>query len=264
MIWIMRKNSDLLMQKRFVVIIACLVFINWRPNIHAQESLSNLVKRIEPSVVTVVTYYQNSKKNKIGSGFFIEQQQIISNWHVVAGANKIEVRTHEGRVFTVKRVTGYNMTSDVVMLTIDKPEPVIQPLSVLRSLPEKGERIFVIGNPLGTWEGSVTDGIVSAIRTIPNVGEIIQITAPVSMGSSGSPVINMQGQIIGMASLMDVRGQNLNFAVSGEMIENLRDAVYDKLLSDLEANGAVYSIPMDNGNTLEKPRTKKRRVVKRN
>lgn len=210
-----------------------------------------------PSVVTVTAYYRNARRSKVGSGFFIEEQQIVSNWHVVSGANKIQISTADGRIFTVRRVTGFNLSSDVVMLTIDKPEPAVRPLPVLRSLPERGERIFVIGNPLGTWKGSVTDGIVSAIRKVPGVGEIIQITAPISMGSSGSPVINMEGEVIGMASLMDVRGQNLNFAVSGEMIETLRDSVYDQLISDVELNAVTYSVPMKNERALEKPRVRK-------
>ncbi len=117
----------------------------------------------------------------------------------------------------------------------------------------------MIGSPLRQWEGSVSDGIVSAIRAIHGGGELIQITAPVSSGSSGSPVVNMQGRVIGMATSMDVRGQNLNFAVSGDMIEELRDTVYDKLLSDLSPNSPVYSVPIDGSNTLRKPRIKKKR-----
>jgi serine protease Do len=247
--------------RKFVVAtFVCLVLVNRCNAVCAQESLPELVKLVKPSVVTVTAYYPTSKRVGVGSGFFIEAQQIVSNWHVVSGANRIEVRTHDGRVFEVKRVTGYNGRSDVVMLTINKPEPVIPPLFVLRSLPEQGDRILVIGSPLGKWQGTVSDGIVSAIRTILGAGELIQITAPVSFGSSGSPVINMQGVVIGMATLMDVRGQNLNFAVSGNMIETLRDAVYDKLLSDIGVDtGTVYSVPMDGASSLRKPRMKTKR-----
>lgn len=243
-----------------VVSFVCLAFVNRCNAVCDQESLPDLVKLVKPSVVTVTAYYPTSKRVRVGSGFFIEAQQIVSNWHVVSGANRIEVRTHDGRVFEVKRVTGYNGRSDVVMLTISKPEPVLPPLSVLRSLPAQGERILVIGSPLGKWQGTVSDGIVSAIRTVPGVGELVQITAPVSVGSSGSPVINMQGVVIGMATLIDLRGQNLNFAVSGNMIETLRDAVYDKFLSDLGVDtGTVYSVPMDGANSVRKPRMKTKR-----
>jgi serine protease Do len=255
-----KESRNHFRQKLLLASFACLTVITSCHTVSAQESLPELIKRIESSVVTVTSYYPSSKRARVGSGFFIEAQQIISNWHVVSGANRIEVRTHDGRVLDVKRVTGYNGTSDVVMLTISKPEPAVPPLSVVRTLPEQGERVLVIGSPLGHLEGTVSDGIVSAIRTVHGVGELIQITAPVSRGSSGSPVLNMQGGVIGMATLMDVRGQNLNFAVSGNMIEKLRDAVYDKLLSDLGLNtGTVYSVPMDGANSLRKPRIKNKR-----
>jgi tetratricopeptide (TPR) repeat protein len=78
----------------------------------------------------------------------------------------------------------------------------------------------VYGSPLGL-ENTVSDGIVSAIRDIPDYGRIIQITAPISPGSSGSPVLNMQGEVIGIASFQMVEGQNLNFAIPSEKITSL-------------------------------------------
>ena len=87
-------------------------------------------------------------------------------------------------------------------------------------IPEVGERIIVYGSPLGL-ENTVSDGIVSAIRDIPDYGRIIQITAPISPGSSGSPVLNMQGEVIGIASFQMVEGQNLNFAIPSEKITSL-------------------------------------------
>jgi tetratricopeptide (TPR) repeat protein len=90
-----------------------------------------------------------------------------------------------------------------------------------RTAPQEGESIFVIGNPYGL-EGSVSNGIVSAVREIPGYGKIIQITAPISPGSSGSPVVNMRGQVIGVATLQAAEGQSLNFAVPSERILQLK------------------------------------------
>jgi tetratricopeptide (TPR) repeat protein len=70
-------------------------------------------------------------------------------------------------------------------------------------------------------EGSVTNGIVSAVRDIPGFGRIIQITAPISPGSSGSPVVNMKGQVIGVATLQITGGQSVNFAIPSERIAQL-------------------------------------------
>jgi S1-C subfamily serine protease len=77
--------------KRLLVVVICLLFTG-APNTCAQESIAALVRRMAPSVVTVTAYYRNARRSKVGSGFFIEEQQIVSNWHVVAGANKIQYR----------------------------------------------------------------------------------------------------------------------------------------------------------------------------
>jgi len=88
-------------------------------------------------------------------------------------------------------------------------------------LPDEGESIFVIGNPL-KLEGSVTDGIVSAVREVPNVGKIIQITAPISHGNSGSPVFNLKGQVIGVVTVKVTNGQNINLAIGVARLAELR------------------------------------------
>ena len=80
----------------------------------------------------------------------------------------------------------------------------------------EGQRVLVIGNPDGL-EGTVSDGIISAFRSGRSM---IQITAPISPGSSGSPVLDETGQVIGMATLVSKEGQNLNFAISAEAIKD--------------------------------------------
>jgi tetratricopeptide (TPR) repeat protein len=108
-------------------------------------------------------------------------------------------------------------------LKIDPPAPPIRPLPLDKTSPQEGESVVVIGNPLGL-EGSVTNGIVSAVRDIPTFGRIIQITAAISAGSSGSPVVNMQGQVIGIATLQITGGQSVNFAIPSERISQLQVA----------------------------------------
>src|SRR4029077_18874125 len=87
-------------------------------------------------------------------------------------------------------------------------------------LPDEGEPIFLIGNPL-RLEGSVSDGIVSAIREVPDLGRIIQVTAPVSHGNSGSPLLNMRGEVIGIVTVKVTNGQNINLALGVSRIAEL-------------------------------------------
>ncbi|MGH9904261.1 MAG: tetratricopeptide repeat protein, partial [Pyrinomonadaceae bacterium] len=102
--------------------------------------------------------------------------------------------------------------------------------------PQEGESVVVIGNPLGL-EGSVSNGIVSAVRDIPTFGRIIQITAPISPGSSGSPVVNMQGQVIGVATLQITGGQSVNFAIPSERISQLQTITVMSLTELVAATG---------------------------
>ena len=137
-------------------------------------------------------------------------------------------------MFPVKGVLAVDAEGDIALLKIDPPATPIRPLPLDKTSPQEGESIVVIGNPLGL-EGSVTNGIVSAVRDIPTFGRIIQITAPISSGSSGSPVVNMQGQVIGIATLQITGGQSVNFAIPSERISQLQVASM-MTLSDLVAN----------------------------
>ncbi len=199
----------------------------------AQDILPELVRRIKPSAVAIETFDVKGEKLSRGSGFFIENDRIVTNRHVIEGAFRAEVHSSNGTVFPVKGVLAVDAEGDIALLKIDTPSPVIRPLPLDRTSPQEGESVVVIGNPLGL-EGSVTNGIVSAVRDIPTFGRIIQITAAISSGSSGSPVVNMQGQVIGIATLQITGGQSVNFAIPSERISQLQVASVTSL-ADLVA-----------------------------
>ena len=186
----------------------------------AQDELPDLVRRIKPSAVAIETFDARGEKLSRGSGFFIDKDRVVTNRHVIDGAYRAEVHLNTGNTFPVKTVVGVDAEGDVALLKVDAPPNLVRPLSLNRTSPQEGESIVVIGNPFGL-EGSVTNGIVSAVRDIPGFGRIIQITAPISPGSSGSPVVNMQGQVIGVATLQITGGQSVNFAIPSERIAQL-------------------------------------------
>jgi len=187
----------------------------------AQDYLPELVKRIKPSSVAVETF--DSKGNTVsrGSGFFIAPDRIVTNRHVIERSARVEIHLIDGKKFVVKGVLAIDGEGDLAMLQVDVPRQFALPLPILRTVPQEGESIVVVGNPFGL-EGSVSNGIVSAVREISGYGRIIQITAPISPGSSGSPVVNMSGQVIGIASLQAAEGQSLNFAIPSERILQLK------------------------------------------
>jgi len=185
------------------------------------ENLPTLIKIIKPSVVIVFAYDDKGEFLKLGSGFFISQSgDIITNYHVLQGADSAEVKTSDGKTYPITYIIAGDEQSDIICLSVDIPSQYVHPLSLSATVPEVGERIIVYGSPLGL-EKTVSDGIVSAIREVPGYGKLIQITAPISPGSSGSPVLNMKGEVIGIATFQFIEGQNLNFAIPSERIANL-------------------------------------------
>jgi tetratricopeptide (TPR) repeat protein len=190
------------------------------PVARSQDALPELVRRIKPSAVAIETFDARGEKLARGSGFFIDKDRVVTNRHVIDGAYRAEVHLNSGNSYPVKNVLAVDAEGDVALLRVEAPPNLVRPLSLDRTSPQEGESVVVIGNPFGL-EGSVTNGIVSAVRDIPGFGRIIQITAPISPGSSGSPVVNMNGQVIGVATLQITGGQSVNFAIPSERIAQL-------------------------------------------
>lgn len=187
----------------------------------AQDYLPELVKRIKPSSVAIETFDPKGNTVSRGSGFFIAPDRIVTNRHVIERSSRVEIHLIDGKKFIVKGVLAVDGEGDLAMLQVEVPRAQAIPLPIVRTVPQEGESIVVVGNPFGL-EGSVSNGIVSAVRDISGYGRIIQITAPISPGSSGSPVVNMSGQVIGIATLQAAEGQSLNFAIPSERILQLK------------------------------------------
>jgi S1-C subfamily serine protease len=188
----------------------------------AQERLPDLIKRVLPAVVTVVGFNGRGKVTRLGSGFFVDPQgHLITNLHVIKGAVRVEVKLSKGEIYPITEMVAQDDRADLVKLAVPLPGGSPHYLPVSGARPEVGEHVVVLGSPLGL-EHTVTEGLVSAVRTIKNRGEFLQISAPISHGSSGGPVVNMQGQVIGIATFQ-VKGQDINFAVPGYRVVALKD-----------------------------------------
>jgi len=187
----------------------------------AQDYLPELVRRIKPSAVAIETFDAKGATLSRGSGFFISGDKVITNRHVIEKSSRVTIHSLDGKTYAARGVLAIDGEGDLALLQIDVPQGIAVPLPIEKIVPQEGESIVVVGNPFGL-EGSVSNGIVSAVREIPGYGKIIQITAPISPGSSGSPVVNMRGQVIGVATLQAAEGQSLNFAVPSERIARLK------------------------------------------
>lgn len=226
------------------------------------ESLPDLVRRIKPSVVSVLTYDGKGEPLISGTGFFIRPGEVITNMHVIRGARRVEIHTLDGkgRTYPVTGALAIDEEADLALLKAELPAERSRPLSFAANLPDEGEQVFVIGNPL-RLEGSVSDGIVSAVREVPDLGRIIQITAPVSHGNSGSPLLNMRGQVIGIVTVKVTNGQNINLALGVTRIASLsrdqlmpfdqiaaraKTSTQPELLAELWYRGGIDSLWLGN------------------
>jgi len=202
------------MKRKFPLLLA-LVLLSAIPAVaqtQEKETLPELIRRVKPSVVAVITYDAKGEVQMTGSGFFVRQNQVLTNMHVIEGAHSVEIRTLDGKgkTYAVSGLLNVDDEGDLALLSVNLPADRGRVgLEIASSLPEEGEDVFVIGNPL-RLEGSISNGIVSAVREVPNLGEIIQITAPISHGNSGSPLFNMKGQVLGIVTMKVTNGQNIN------------------------------------------------------
>ena len=179
------------------------------------------------SVVTIET-----DNGGIGSGFFVKPNIIATNYHVIRGSRSVGFKLSNAH--DAYSITGYvavDTHNDLILLECEGIRGV--PLNISNSLPQIGENIFVIGSPLGL-EASLSDGTVSGLR---NTGEIklIQVTAPISPGNSGGPVLNNKKQVVGISEMYLRYGQNLNFAIPSQNLLTLMSYIetYSSPLSDL-------------------------------
>jgi tetratricopeptide (TPR) repeat protein len=188
----------------------------------ANTDLTRLVKKIQPAVVTVIAYDLQRHISGIGTGFFVSPRgHLITNFHVLAGNYAADVRTAKGASYPVRAVLAENQAADLLKLQVDIPPEAVAWISVSERLPDIAERIVVVGSPMGL-EQTVSEGIVSSLRDIPVIGPVFQMSAPISPGSSGSPVVSTKGQVLGIATFQFVQGQNLNFAVTAQQVMALR------------------------------------------
>jgi S1-C subfamily serine protease len=213
-------------------------------NISKRESMSaaDLFRKNSRSVIIVQT------QKGMGSGFFINSKgYIVTNKHVLTDLNKAEIKTVSGSIYKINEIIAEDASGDLVIAATDAPAFESQPVNLSPQLPEVGEKIIVIGNPLGL-EQTLTDGIVSSIRTNQLGVNYIQVTAPVSSGNSGGPLLNMYGEVIGVATFQYRQGQNLNFCVAAERIAALQgNAAQNYPTKAISLQKELYCYANENG-----------------
>jgi hypothetical protein len=169
---------------------------------------SDIYSRSKSSIVLIITFDENQIPLSQGSGFFIGQNTIVTNYHVIEGASQIKIKPIGSSEYLSKAtIIKASQKHDIAIIETNNYSNSLKIDTATQSI---GEKIFAIGNPDGL-EGTISEGIVSGVRNSDY--DVIQITAPISPGSSGGPVIDEKGDVIGISTFTLRNSQNLNFAV---------------------------------------------------
>lgn len=201
--------------KQLLLFISVLLF----PFIVTSQSTTEIAKNTIQSTVSIVALDNSLQPLGFGSGFIIDDELIVTNVHVIEGCSSayILVNGQEKKI----KIEGYlaiDKTNDLVILKTSGLNQKSLELGE-EEAPEIGEKIYAVGNPKG-FNGTFSEGIISGIRDFDN-NQVLQITAPISPGSSGGPVLNIDGKVVGVAFASYSEGQNLNFAIPIKYVHKL-------------------------------------------
>ncbi len=178
------------------------------------------IAKNKDAVTHIKTFDEDGKQLASGSGFNIKSDGvIITNYHVISGASSITCTLNNNEQYEVDYILNYNILKDIAILKLKEASnlPVVR-LGDSDKV-ELAEDVVAIGNPL-EFQNTVTTGIISGIRNMFGI-DYIQTSASISPGSSGGPLFNSYGDVIGITSMTILNSQNINFAVPINSVKKL-------------------------------------------
>jgi hypothetical protein len=170
-------------------------------------------RKANGSIVSIVMSDKDGNPIALGSGFFVSKDGLVmTNYHVIKSGTSAVIKLPNGAFFVVDGVFASDKERDVAVIKAHGNN--FRPLTLGDSSRlQVGEEVVAIGSPL-SLEATVSNGIVSGVRNIEKEGgKLLQITAPISPGSSGGPLFNMAGEVVGITTSRLIGGENLNFAI---------------------------------------------------
>lgn len=207
----------------FLLLISCLA----SPAAYASQAIDVLAKIFEAKSDAVVTIaVKTAQGDRLGSGFFISRDgRLVTNLHLVSGAQKVLIKLKNGQAFAPTEIINLDPAKDIAVLKIDRRTSKYFTMADSNGV-GVGQRVSTIGSPQGL-EGTISDGLISSIR-VDSIGmKIFQISVPLSQGSSGGPLIDLNGDVIGITTASLKSGENLNFAVPINYVRILLKKPFD-------------------------------------
>jgi serine protease Do len=207
-----------------------------KPAPRARLSPKEIVQRSSPAIVRV-----EAGPDRVGTGFLVGTGLVATNLHVVAGMEEIRVVLYGGTPIPINRIAGLDPERDLAILGFNPPRPLPSLTLGDSDAMSAGDTVIAIGNPLGVLDYSVSNGLISSVRQVSEKLTVLQISAPISVGSSGGPLFNQFGEVIGVTTAIISAGQNLNLAVPGNYLRPLIKTPINVSLGEFAAatRGAV-------------------------
>jgi Trypsin-like peptidase domain len=170
-----------------------------------------IYKQSAPSVVKIEAYNENNQPEWSGSGFIVSADgKLLTNFHVIRSSKRATIRLANGDAYDGVEVLDVDQRKDIALLKIKAVD--LQSLVIGSSgTAQIGDTVYSLSNPMGL-ENTLSNGIISGIRPLDGY-RLLQVTAPISHGSSGGPLFNSRGEVIGITADIIEGGQNLNFAI---------------------------------------------------
>lgn len=195
-----------------------------------EENLASVVSKVSPSVVSIITqsqstdfYFGNATEEGAGTGIIVSKDgYVMTNKHVIEGVSSVGVALSDGTTYSDVEVLGADPLNDVAFLKIpnvnDLPAAELGDSTSIRV----GQKVVAIGNSLGQYQNTVTSGIISgtgrpvsaqAGNEVETLTDLIQTDAAINPGNSGGPLLNLQGQVIGINTAIAADAQGIGFSI---------------------------------------------------
>lgn len=211
----MNKKIKLVFYKNNAVVVFCLVFASCGFLPFAPYWTEKIVEQNLPSAAQIEVVRSDGILTQ-GSGFFISENGVgVSNFHVFKNAESATILMEDSTRYSISAILAFSHEEDLIIFCVDSLQTKAVKFPDKLFKPKKGQEIIVISSPL-QYTNSVSAGVISAVDV-----EKIQISAPISEGSSGGMVLNQHGAVIGIAQSYSWKGQNLNFAIPWDKIAEL-------------------------------------------
>lgn len=198
---------------------------------NTEEAISTVADKVSPSVVSIVTnvvtqsIFGSSEGQAAGTGIIVSKDgYILTNKHVIDGANKVEVFLSDGTSYDNVTIVGTDPLNDVAYLKVDGVSNLTPATLGDSSTTRVGQEVVAIGNSLGQYQNTVTSGVISGKGRPVSAGsetssstetltDLLQTDAAINPGNSGGPLLNLSGQVVGINTAVAANAQGIGFAI---------------------------------------------------